>query len=177
MSILKKLGDSEAFTLRLPQSSDNRGTFTKVFQSSWFNEVENFIPRESYWTSSKPNVLRGFHLQMNEASQAKLVTCINGDVLDLIVDLRKGDKFGKVYTTRLNSSENNSIFIPKGYGHAFINDTKTNCLINYIVETEYSPENDTGVKWNSVKYEWPINDPLVSERDNNLKDLSDFQPL
>ena len=74
----------------------------------------------------------------------------------------------------LSGEEGNSILIPKGYGHAFLNISQENSLVNYIVDSEHSPDNDVGVKWNSVDFKWPIINPIISDRDNNFKSIKDF---
>ena len=68
-------------------------------------------------------------------------------------------------------------FYSKGYGHAFLNLNDEDASLLYLVETEHSPRNDTGVKWNSVDFEWPIINPILSERDENLPEISNFTPI
>tara|TARA_Y100000589_G_C27188297_1_gene643612 strand:- start:2329 stop:2856 length:528 start_codon:yes stop_codon:yes gene_type:complete len=175
--MINRIKDSEAFLIFSGPKSDNRGSFTKMYSKSWLKDIYNFNPKESFSSISYPKVLRGFHLQINEDSHSKIVSCLCGEILDVIVDLRKGINFGKVYSVNLTAKLGNSIFIPKGYGHAFLNASKHNALVNYIVDSEYSPKNDVGVKWNSVNFNWPIKVPILSERDNNFADIKDFPKL
>ena len=70
---------------------------SKNYIKNLFNDHGGFIPKESYISKSSPNVLRGFHLQVNESAHKKLCTCLTGKILDVIVDLRKGEKFGKLF--------------------------------------------------------------------------------
>ncbi len=175
--MINRIEDSEAFLIFSEPKIDSRGSFTKMYSKSWLKDVNDFIPKESFSSISYPKVLRGFHLQINEDSQSKIVSCLYGEILDVIVDLRKGINFGKVYSVNLTAKLGNSIFIPKGYGHAFLNNSKNNALVNYVVDSEYSPKNDVGVKWNSVNFNWPIKFPVLSERDNNFLDIKDFPQL
>ena len=177
MSLLRKIEDSDIFFLDVKNKIDNRGGLCKVFQESWFTENINFSPKECYFSTSNENVLRGFHLQINESLQGKIVSCISGRVLDVMVDLRMGKNFGKVYSTHLDSNSNDTIFIPKGFGHSFLNLQSNQAMLLYLVETEHDPINDTGVLWNSVNYKWPINNPLISARDKSLPNIEYFEPL
>ena len=177
MSILQNIEDSNAYLIKTNILTDIRGDFTKIFQNSYFEELDGFSPKECYISTSKKNVLRGFHLQLNESIHGKIVSCLSGQVLDVFVDLRKNDTFGKVYSKVLSSKNRDTIFIPKGYGHAFLNLNDEDASLLYLVETEHSPKNDTGVKWNSVDFEWPIINPILSERDENLPEISNFTPI
>ena len=142
MSFLSRIDGSDIYFLDVKNKVDYRGGFCKVFQESWFAESINFSPKECYFSTSNENVLRGFHLQINESSQGKIVSCLSGRVLDVLVDLRMGTNFGKVYSTYLDSNSNDTIFIPKGFGHSFLNLQSNQAILLYLVETEYDPIND-----------------------------------
>ena len=175
--MFKNLQDSEAKIFNCFYAEDNRGGFQKLFQQSWFSELGDFCPKESYISNSTKDVLRGFHLQIYESSHSTLCSCLKGRVLDVIVDLRYGNNFGKTYSTVLDSKKQNAIFIPKGYGHAFLNISEEDADVIYFVETEHDHKNDVGVLWNSVNFEWPINDPILSERDKLHPSINEFAPL
>tara|TARA_A100001035_G_scaffold259315_1_gene236670 strand:+ start:6427 stop:6960 length:534 start_codon:yes stop_codon:yes gene_type:complete len=174
--ISKTIGNSDAFFLDVKRKTDNRGIFCKVFQESLLQNIE-FHTKEFYYSSSKSNVLRGFHLQINNSIHGKIVSCLAGKVLDVLIDLRSGEKFGCVYSTFLDSANNDTIFIPKGYGHAFLNLNNEDAFLGYLVDSEYSINDDTGILWSSVDFNWPIQNPIVSERDKLLVDLEKFKPL
>ena len=177
MSRLLNIEDSNAFLIETNILKDIRGDFTKIFQNSYFEELDGFSPKECYVSTSKKNVLRGFHLQLNESIHGKIVSCLSGQVLDVFVDLRKNGSFGKVYSKILTSKKRDTIFIPKGYGHAFLNLDDEDATLLYLVETEHSPKNDSGVKWDSVDFEWPIINPIISERDKKLSEICNFKPI
>ena len=174
--MLQRISDSDAYLILSKPKIDDRGSFTKMYSHSWLQDVYKFNPRENFSSVSFPNVLRGFHLQINEDAHAKIVSCLLGEILDVIVDLRKGDKFGRTYSYKLSAKDGNAILIPKGYGHAFLNISKDISIVNYLVESEHSPHNDVGVRWNSVDFYWPISNPIISDRDKNFKSISDFYP-
>ena len=177
MDFLRRFDDSEAFFLNIKNTIDKRGSFYKIFQESSLIGNHKFSPKECYLSSSKKNVLRGFHLQVNNSIHGKVVSCIEGKVLDVLVDLREGNNFGRVFSSVLDAAKKDTIFVPKGYGHAFLNLNKEDALLLYLVETEYSPENDSGVLWDSVNFRWPINDPIISDRDKYLIDFKNFKPI
>ena len=177
MSILEKIDGSDAFKIKTKIIDDRRGNFCKIFQDSYFDELGGFQPKESYISLSKKGVLRGFHLQVKEAIHGKIITCLAGEILDVFVDLREGPSFGKVFSITLSSSNKDTIFIPKGYGHAFLNTNDQDATVLYLAETEHSPMNDVGVKWDSVKFNWPIENPILSDRDKNLPRIENFQRL
>tara|TARA_B100000073_G_C23623885_1_gene529687 strand:+ start:310 stop:837 length:528 start_codon:yes stop_codon:yes gene_type:complete len=174
--MLQRILDSDAYLILSTPKIDERGSFTKMYSQSWLKDIYKFSPKESFSSISSPNVLRGFHLQINEDAHAKIVSCVLGEILDVIVDLRKGNKFGRTYSLKLSAKDGNAILIPKGYGHAFLNINKDFSIVNYLVESEHSPKNDVGVRWNSVDFQWPINDPIVSERDSNFQSINNFTP-
>ena len=173
----KNIKNQNASIFKFFYAEDSRGSFQKLYQESFFNDHGGFVPKESYISKSSPNVLRGFHLQVNESAHKKLCTCLTGKILDVIVDLRKGEKFGKTFSTILDSEERNSILIPKGFGHAFLNISSVEANVLYFVETEHDPKNDTGVFWESVDFDWPVKDPILSDRDKLHKPIGDFKPL
>ena len=177
MDFLRRFEDSDAFFLNIKNTIDKRGSFYKIFQESLLIGNHKFSPKECYLSLSKKNVLRGFHLQVNNSIHGKVVSCITGKVLDVLVDLREGNNFGKVFSSVLDAAKKDTIFVPKGYGHAFLNLDKEDALLLYLVETEHNPINDTGVLWNSVDYNWPINSPLISSRDKSLPNIESFGPL
>tara|TARA_Y200000002_G_C22576617_1_gene618984 strand:+ start:351 stop:884 length:534 start_codon:yes stop_codon:yes gene_type:complete len=174
--VYQRIENSDAFFIDVKITNDNRGKFCKLFQESWLKNID-FTPKEFYFSSSRENVLRGFHLQINNSMQGKIVSCFSGKVLDVLIDLRAGKKFGCVYSTFLDSGNNDTIFIPKGYGHAFLNLNKEEAVLLYLVSSEYSPNEDTGILWNSVNFDWPIKNPLISKRDSGLIDLKKFEPI
>jgi dTDP-4-dehydrorhamnose 3,5-epimerase len=163
------------FELKPKTYSDKRGIFTKVFQKSFFLNLGLEINyEEDYYSHSFQNVIRGMHFQMIPKAHNKLVYCIQGEVLDVVVDLRIGSPtFGRSYSTVLSSSSQNIIYIPLGLAHGFLTLSKFASLI-YKVGTEYESRLDHGIKWDSIGFNWPIDNPIISERDNSFPMLIDF---
>ena len=156
---------------------DNRGYFMETYKESDFKKaglLYNFI--QDNQSKSKRGVLRGLHFQKT-FSQAKLVRCIEGEVFDVCVDLRKGSKtYGKWEGVILSAEKGNQLLIPKGFAHGFVvlSDTATFC---YKCDEFYHPEDEGGILWNDpdIGIKWPLGfEPTLSEKDKKhslLKDL------
>ena len=129
---------------------DIRGSFIKTFHIEAFKELgltTNF--KEEFTTISFKNILRGLHFQIPPADCVKLVYCIFGKVMDVVIDLRKASPtYGKFHIIYLESNKCNMIYIPQGFAHGFY--TLTNQAIMVYKQTSvYSPECDKGIHWNS----------------------------
>ena len=159
---------------------DNRGYFLESFNLEKFEE--NVYPikfvQDNESKSSK-GVLRGLHFQKPPFAQAKLVRCIEGKVLDVVVDIRKNSKtYGQHIAVELSGENKKQVFIPKGFAHGFVvlSDSAT---FAYKVDNTYAPASDAGIHWNdtSLNIQWTINESeiLVSEKDSKLPFFSEFE--
>lgn len=166
----------DVFLLECFYHKDKRGSFTKLFNhNSLIDQNINFLPLESYISSSSFNVLRGMHYQKGKASHQKLVFCSNGKILDVIVDIRADSpNFNKPISIELNENKKKAILIGKGYAHGFLSLEKNSTMI-YYTSTEHCPDNDTGVHWSSIDFEWPCKNPLISLRDSNLPSIKNIK--
>ena len=129
-----------------------------------------------YATTSKKNVLRGFHFQ-SKFLQAKFVSVLKGKILDCVIDLRKKSKtFGKSFKIELSDSNCKSLYIPEGFAHAYYSFSKLN-IIYYKLSNYYHPEYEDGILWNdkSLKPKWPTTEPIVSRKDKGLKTFVEFK--
>lgn len=158
------------------QKKDDRGSFVKMFQKSFFQENNleyNFS--ESYYTRSKEDVIRGMHFQLPPHDHAKLITVITGTITDVILDLRKSSPtYKKYFEVELSRENRKSIYIPKGCAHGFGVLSET-AITYYMVTSEYTPGHDHGIRYNSFGYDWIIENPIISERDKKLNSFSDFK--
>jgi dTDP-4-dehydrorhamnose 3,5-epimerase len=119
------------------------------------------------------------HFQKPPYEQAKLVRCIEGRVIDVAVDIRKGSPtYGKHVAVELSGENKRQLFVPRGFAHGFavLSDS---AVFAYKVDNTYAPEFDSGIRWNDKKLniEWGIEDSevLVSEKDAKLSFFSDFE--
>lgn len=155
---------------------DNRGIFRKIFHDSEFKENGiDLVFNESFYTVSGKNVIRGMHFQVPPHDYCKLVYVPDGEILDVILDLRRdAPTFGKSISIRLSSESARQVYIPKGFAHGFavLSDCAT---VTYLQTAMHSPEHDFGIRWNSFGYDWSIENPVLSERDRNFPALDEFQ--
>lgn len=158
---------------KLDTIRDTRGTFTKVFQNS---EITKYFPTfqvaESYISKSAAGVLRGMHFQIPPDDHEKIVICLEGHVLDVLLDLRTGESFAEYDSVIISEQSKNFVVIPKGVAHGFFAYEMSTLL--YLVSTEHVPNNDRGIKWDSFGYRWPTKNPVLSERDQKHQPLNQF---
>jgi len=131
-----------------------------------------------YATTSKKNVLRGFHFQ-SKFLQAKFVSVLKGKILDCVIDLRKKSKtFGKSFKIVLSDNNCKSLYIPEGFAHAYYSFSNLN-IIYYKLSNYYHPEFDDGILWNDnfLKIKWPTKKPLISKKDEKLKTFLTFKKV
>ncbi len=155
------------YKLHHPVFLDERGSFVKTFHESTFQKYNlSCTWKENFYSYSKNNVLRGMHYQKKPHEQYKMISCLDGEVLDVLLDLRTDSKtYGKCESFILKSGI--SIYIPPLVAHGFLVTTNS-ALLHYQVSQEYSPDHDTGVLWNSIPFEWPSSNPVISKRDLKL---------
>lgn len=164
------------YSVSLSRLHDERGSFFKLFRESWVERLlTGFFPREIYLTSSSRGVLRGMHFQVPPFDHSKIIICLSGRVTDVLLDLRSGPGYGAFTSLELSTQGTNAVLIPKGVAHGFYAHEDDSSLL-YLVETEYRPGSDRGVMWNSFGFEWPSNNPIISQRDTCHPDLLAFSP-
>ena len=129
-----------------------------------------------YCTTSKGNVLRGFHLQ-TKFTQSKYVNVIKGKILDVVIDLRKNSKtYGKYFSIKISHDSNYSIYIPPGFAHGFLCLSK-NCAVYYKCTNYRDKNSERTIKWNDkdLKIKWPIKNPILSQKDKMGIEFKDFK--
>lgn len=149
-------------------ASDERGSFIKTFNSNTFKEYGlDFEIRESYYSVSKKNVIRGMHFQKPPHDHQKIVICNVGSIIDVVMDIRHNSStYGKCLAINLKADENQAIYIPKGFAHGF-QSLEDNTSVIYFVTTEYNKYSDSGILWNSINFDWEIDNPIISSRDSS----------
>jgi len=155
---------------------DTRGSFTKLYHEDIFQEHGiNTELREQFFTVSHKNVLRGMHFQIPPHDHDKLVTCLTGRVLDVVLDLRKdSDTYGEAAAFELSANNGCILFIPSGMAHGFLS-LEDNSGMLYATSTVHSPTHDRGIRWDSFGFEWPCIDPIISERDRSHPTFAQFE--
>jgi dTDP-4-dehydrorhamnose 3,5-epimerase len=162
------------WVLRLKLLQDRRGGFVKTFASSRFEALG--LPLqwcEEYYSVSARHVLRGMHFQMPPHAHAKLVHCPAGSVRDVLLDLRRGDGYGRVATIELDSRQPVMLLVAPGVAHGFLALEEAS-MMAYRTSTEHVPAADAGVRWDSFGVDWGVHQPLLSDRDAAFPALNDF---
>lgn len=155
---------------------DNRGNFIKAYNEDLFKQFHlNFDIKEIFYSISNKDVIRGMHFQIPPFAQDKIVHVQNGEVIDVVLDLRKDSpSYMKCQSFNLQSSIPRALFIPKGVAHGF-KSLHNGTIMIYMVSEGYVSEYDKGILFSSIDYDWKIENPIISERDRNLPKLSDFE--
>jgi dTDP-4-dehydrorhamnose 3,5-epimerase len=104
----------------------------------------------------------------------KLVYCIHGSVLDVLVDLRKNSPTYKSFKSiELSAANHLVLLIPSGFAHGFLVQ-EDDTVVVYKASFTYAPDHDTGIRWDSFGFDWPVRDPITSARDRALPRLADY---
>lgn len=160
---------------------DNRGFFVETYNIERYKQagidadfVQDNLSRSSY------GVVRGLHFQRPPFAQAKLVTCIEGAVLDVAVDLRQGSQtYGQHFAVELTAENHRQFFIPKGFAHGFSVLSQT-ALFSYKCDELYHPEAEGGVLLSdpqlAIDWRIPECERILSEKDKRHPLLSNFIP-
>lgn len=172
---VEELPLKDAKLITLPAFADARGTFVKTFHETILKEKGiNFVLRESYFSLSKKDVIRGMHFQLPPHHHSKIVFCPQGAILDVIVDLRKSSPtYGQHFAHELSAENHLAYFIPEGFAHGFKSLTD-DAITYYLVSSEYSQQHDTGIRYDSIGYGWGVDAPIISERDLSFVNMKEF---
>jgi dTDP-4-dehydrorhamnose 3,5-epimerase len=156
-------------------SHDKRGTFVKTFHANSFGADNLAIDfRESYYSVSHKDVIRGMHFQRPPHEHDKLVYVTQGRILDVIVDLRPDSPSYLQHVAIQLNEHASSVYIPRGCAHGFLTLSDTATVI-YNVTSVYEPSADAGIRWDSIGFNWPTRTPIVSDRDAAFSALADYQ--
>lgn len=155
---------------------DLRGSFVKTFHAPTFLAAGlEFTPREEFFSISHRNVIRGMHFQLPPHTQSRLVICLTGKILDVIVDLRKNSPAtDRVWSCEMSASSREMLFIPEGFAHGFLA-LEDNTLVSYVASQPHSPTHDSGFAYDSFNFDWPVKNPILSERDQKFPALREFK--
>lgn len=143
----------------------------RTLKNNW--AIETVFVQDNHSFSLKKGTIRGIHFQNNPKPQIKLVRCTRGRILDVVVDLRKDStSFKKWIAVELSEENRKQIWIPNGYGHAFLT-LEDNSEVQYKVDEFYEPTLDRAIAWNDpeIAIDWRINNPIVSNKDINAPTL------
>lgn len=145
--------------------ADDRGFFFESYNKNVYEQLgitTSFVQDNTSF--SKYGTIRALHFS---PGQAKLIRCVQGEIWDVAVDIRKtSETFGKWWAEKLDDKSHHQLFIPDGFAHGYcvLSDT---ALVHYKVSTFYNPKTEYSIRWNdpTIGIEWPIINPTLSPRD------------
>ncbi len=170
----------DCFIVHEKVHGDARGYFIETYNSRDFKvatglDIEFVQDNQS---RSTKGVLRGLHMQRGAAAQAKLVRVIEGAVLDVAVDLRKGSpSFGQHYAIELTAENHKQFFVPAGFAHGFVVLSEYATFF-YKVDKFYEPGNEVGIMYNdadlNIDWRLPTSELIFSEKDKTLGSFAEY---
>ncbi len=170
----------DCFIIHDTVHGDARGYFIETFNQRDFaaaTGLDLIFVQDNQSRSSK-GVLRGLHMQKGDAAQAKLVRVIEGAVLDIAVDLRKGSpSFGQHYAIELTADNHKQFYVPSGFAHGFVVLTETATFL-YKVDKFYQPGNEVGIMYNdkdlNIDWKLPTSELIFSEKYKTLGSFAEY---
>lgn len=156
---------------------DERGEFRRHFCKYEFfkNGINNKISQSNISENKYKGTLRGFHYQQYPYSEAKTVSCLKGEIYDVVIDLRRKSKTYKKWTSvKLTEKNKFSLHVPKGCANAFLT-LKNNSIIHYYISQRYFPKKEKGIKFNDslFKVKWPFKPKIISKKDKSHQNFLD----
>ncbi|MDD2822926.1 MAG: dTDP-4-dehydrorhamnose 3,5-epimerase [Candidatus Daviesbacteria bacterium] len=173
--IFQKTGIAGVYLINRPVYPDDRGFFHETFRKNELEEIigEKFDIVQQNHSRSVKNTLRGIHV----APWSKLIYVPRGKVQQVVVDLRKDSPdFGKWISVTLGEENKSALFVPPGCGNAFLV-LSEECDYTYLVTDYWAPGKELSVIWNDsdLKIDWQVQDPVLSEKDQQNPTLKDFK--
>jgi dTDP-4-dehydrorhamnose 3,5-epimerase len=155
---------------------DHRGYFMESYQRRRYaeNGIDAVFIQDNISFSVR-NTLRGLHYQYPRG-QAKLVQVLQGEIFDVVVDIRKGSPtWGQWFGVTLSADNKRQLFVPEGFAHGFCVTSET-ALFGYKCIDYYLPEDEGGICWNDpqIAIQWPVKDPILSDRDQHYSELNEI---
>jgi dTDP-4-dehydrorhamnose 3,5-epimerase len=168
MKIIKTQFD-RVFIVEEESIMDERGEFSRVYCENEFksNGLTSSFVQINRGKSTHKGTLRGFHFQLPPYQEAKYVRVKRGRVLDVALDIRPESKtFLKHFAVELDSKKNLGLYLGEGFAHAVLT-LEDNSEIEYLVSQFYTPEKESGVRWDdpSIDVNWPFKPVVISKKD------------
>jgi dTDP-4-dehydrorhamnose 3,5-epimerase len=151
---------------------DERGSFARLYCKNEFASIGHSkeLVQINYSTNHKKGTLRGLHYQKPPYTEVKIIRCIRGAIMDIIVDLRKNSlTYLQHIQVELSDRNQKALYVPEGFGHGFITLEDNSELIYYSTEF-FNPKADSGVNYSDPRFgiTLPIELKVISEKDKNL---------
>jgi dTDP-4-dehydrorhamnose 3,5-epimerase len=165
-----------AWLVTLEPRGDDRGSFARSFCTAEFaaHGLETSYIQQNVSRSAKKGTLRGMHFQSAPYGEDKLIRCLRGAIVDIIIDLRPDSPtFRKWEAFELNDENKRQLLVPKGFGHGF-QTVSDHVEVTYLVTAKYTPSAESGVRWNDPAFgiKWPLEPTDMSDKDRNWPDFA-----
>ncbi|MEK6794790.1 MAG: dTDP-4-dehydrorhamnose 3,5-epimerase [Spirochaetota bacterium] len=153
---------------------DTRGSFRMTYVKEDFAVcgIASEYVQTNISVSKPKHTIRGMHFQLGDAAQDKLVRCLVGSILDVIIDIRPTSAtYGRTFSVTLTDANETMLFVPKGFAHGFctlVDDTQ----VMYQVSAAYTPSAEGGIRWDDAAFaiNWPTKTPILSDKDAKYPD-------
>ncbi len=164
-----------SYIIELEPVKDERGFFARTYCKHKFKQkgLALKIVQSNMSFNEKKGTLRGMHYQAPPMAEAKLVSCVQGSIYDVIIDLRRDSPtYCRWFAVELCARKKQMLFVPEGFAHGF-QTLEDNTMILYQMSEFYAPEYSRGVRWNDPVFgiRWPIEAKIISEKDRNIPDF------
>ena len=165
-----------AWLVEAAPARDDRGWFARTFCEEEFaaHGLETRFVQHSTSQNVHRGTLRGMHFQTAPHAEVKLVRCLKGTILDVIIDLNPGSPtYRRWQGFKLSAANMRQLYIPRGFAHGF-QTLEDDCEIGYLISDFYAPAASTGVRWNDPAFgiEWPLPVTVMSEKDKAWPDYA-----
>lgn len=172
-----------AYEITLAPRGDHRGYFMRTWCRDSFAKhglAQDWVQANES-LSKEPGTVRGLHFQRPPHAETKLVQCVMGRILDVMVDLRLGSPtYGQHHAADLSDENHKCLYIPRGFAHGFCV-VSAPAIIRYLVDHPYAPESEDGLLWNdsALGIPWPVtaDKAITSEKDAGWSRLSEIKPI
>jgi dTDP-4-dehydrorhamnose 3,5-epimerase len=176
---LKELSIAGAYVVTHKVFPDERGLFREWFKAEEIALADvNFSVQQANYSKSSQGVIRGIHYSLAPQGQTKVVTCVSGKILDVLIDLRLGSPtFLKIEYVELSEESGKEVLIPSGVGHAFLT-LSDQASVVYLTSSGHAPQFETGISPMDPELEltWPISGvglPILSKNDREAPTLAE----
>ena len=165
-----------ACVIELDKREDSRGHFSRVYCEREFaaHGLTTHVAQTNRSVTRHQGTLRGMHFQSAPYGEDKLIRCLRGAIVDIIIDLRPDSPtFRKWEAFELNDENKRQLLVPKGFGHGF-QTVSDHVEVTYLVTAKYTPSAESGVRWNDPAFgiKWPLEPTDMSDKDRNWPDFA-----
>ena len=171
--LIKKTKFKDLYVIKKNKFKDNRGYFYRDFCEEELRLLNFKIKQTNISFNNKKLTLRGFHYQIKPNEEKKIITCMQGSILNISIDLRKKSKtYLKLIKIILSEKNGKSIYVPEGFANAYLTLKKKTKILYYMSEF-YKPSQARSIRYNDKFFsiKWPYKTKVISKKDLNIKDF------